>query len=100
MSQELRMLLKVSVHAIKSPMGKWNASFMDKGYKATGDTPFEAIANYMSWVALRLESGDSDDAIALDFGIDSIWIPSLKEVLTAEVDSAIAPTTETAITGE
>lgn len=88
MSLELRMLLKVSIHAIKSPTGGWNASFMDKGYKASGSTPFQAISNYMEWVEARLNSGDSDEVLAADFGIEAIWIPSLRAVLSEPLDQA------------
>ena len=84
MTLELRMLLKVSIHAVKSPTGIWNAGFMDKGHKASGNTPFEATRNYMRWVEQRLLSGDNDDAIASDLGIDACWIESLREVLGLE----------------
>jgi len=87
MTQELRMLLKVSVHAIKSPVGNhWNASFMDKGYKATGSTPFQAIRNYLTWVEERLESNDTDETLASDFGIGVEWIDSLRDVLEKGCD--------------
>lgn len=54
---------------------------MDKGYKASGKTPFEAIRNYMKWAEARVQSTDSDDAIASDLGIDCYYIPAVREIL-------------------
>jgi hypothetical protein len=57
---------------------------MDKSYRSIGTTPFKAIRTYLDWVEMRLQSGDTDEEIASDFGIDPFWIDSLREVLGIE----------------
>jgi len=92
MTQELRMLLKVSIHAIKSHKSDlWNATFTGDGTKRSGATPFEAIRNYLDWVEERLQSNDTDEAIASDLGIGVEWIDLLKEVLKKESDHTQPP---------
>jgi hypothetical protein len=83
MTQELRMLLKVSVHAIKKhDSNLWKASFTGLGVQIEGATPSEAICNYLKWVETRLASSGSDSLIATELGIDEAWISTSREVFS------------------
>jgi hypothetical protein len=85
MTQELRMLLKVSVHAVKKHnTNQWQASFTGLGVQIEGITPSDAICNYLKWVESRLASADPDSVIAADLGINEAWIPESRSVFASK----------------
>jgi len=85
MTTEIRLLLKVSVHAVKKHNSNlWLASFTGLGVQVEGTNPSNAICNYLEWVKKRLLSTDIENEIANDLGIGEEWIPAAREVFCSD----------------